>query len=226
MAKVSLVLEFNNRVMTIPFKDISLLDEFTVSCSDKDELTNKLKDVYDITITGNIYKADIQYIVNNRKVFYLPIKYSEDDFEIEDLISVYKKYYEDDHTRIKTTEGGIKYVKHDTINAYLHGKEITNTEIDHVVNSFFKGSYKKYRDAYFTLKRYGYKVKCKSHLEKIDLSKYDTEDTYFQSLLRAAEMGMEDKAIEELSLQDIEDIINNFPGLFDGAKDENKRGRR
>ena len=75
MAKVSLVLEFNNRVMTIPFKDISLLDEFTVSCSDKDELTNKLKDVYDITITGNIYKADIQYILNftrngNARQFY------------------------------------------------------------------------------------------------------------------------------------------------------------
>ena len=220
MASVSLVLEFDDRVIAIPFRGLEKLDRFTIGYDNKVELFNSLTKLLDFRFkrerVNNIY---IQYIVKDKKISILPVKYSQDDFDIDDLKNVYKEYYKDDHTRIKSTTNGIRHVKHETILNYLYnGLEVTNMDIDKAVDSFLKGGYKKYRAAYFTLKKHGYKVKCREMDDEINISKYDSEDAYFQSLLRTTTMDKEDEVIEELSLHDIDDRKTDFPNLFDGTK--------
>jgi len=224
MAKFNLIVEFSNRVISIPFKSISSLDNFTVNYDSYKELGDTLSKL--LNFSKNINDIYIQNIVSDRKIIRLPIKYSMDDFDVDDVKTVYKQYYKDNHQRIKTTKDGIKNVKHDTILDFIYNVcDITDMDIDKAVDSYFKGSYKKYRDAYFTVKRYGYKVKNRvySDQEKIDLSKYSSEDEYFQSLMRAASLGKEDEATEELSLQDMNDIKKDFKDLFDGVKSEDKK---
>lgn len=220
MSDFRLVLEFKGRIIAIPFKKIENLDAFTINYDNKKELAEAIKRILGINIKGIIYEIYIQKVVDDKKLRILPVKYSSDDFDIDDLVNVYKQYYKDDHTRIKTTEGGIKFVKHDTITNFLHNvRDVTNMDIDKAVDSFFKGSYSKYRDAYFIVKRYGYKVKLDSQ-KNAKLSDYYSEDEYFQFLQRLASLDNDkrDKVIEELSLYDLEDLEKVIPGYFDGTK--------
>ena len=220
MSDFRLVLEFKGRVIAIPFKKIENLDAFTVTYDSKKELAEAIKRILGINIKGMIYEIYIQKVVDDKKLRILPVKYSSDDFDIDDLVNVYKQYYKDDHTRIKTTEGGIKFVKHETIADFMHNvRDVTNMDIDKAVNSFFKGSYRKYRDAYFTVKRCGYKVKLNAQ-NNAKLSDYHSEDEYFQFLQRLSSLSNDkrDKVIEELSLYDLEDLEKVVPGFFDGTE--------
>ena len=224
MADISLVIEYNSGPIIIPFREILGLDNFTVNYDNKEELADALKQILGLKINETVNGAYIQYIVKG-KVSILPIKYSSDDFDLNDLVEVYKNYYKDDHMRIRTTEDGIKFVKHDTISDFMHNvRDVNNIDIDKAVTSFFSGSYKKYRDAYFTVKKYGYKVKLREFSKDTNLSKYDVEDEYFQSLKREASLGRKshDRVLEELSLRDIEDLKKEFPGLFDGTQKKEK----
>ncbi len=220
MSDFRLILKFKGRVIAIPFKKIENLDAFTVNYDNKKELAEAIKRILGININGMVYDVYIQQVINDKKLSILPVKYSSDDFDIDDLVNVYKQYYKDDHMRIKTTDGGIKFVKHDTINNFLHNvRDVTNMDIDKAVNSFFKGNYRKYRDAYFTVKSYGYIVRLNSQ-KSIDISDYHNEDEYFQFLQRIASLSDEkrDRVIEELSLYDLEDLEKMIPGFFDGTK--------
>lgn len=233
MGVVNLVIKYNKGIISIPFKDIISLDEFTVGYDNPLELLNALNRLLNLDIkNGQLIEIYVDYLYNNKRKR-LPVKYSVDNYDIEDLKIMYAKYYKDNHVRILAYNEGIRYVKHDKIINYnLRCDDITDRDIDLAVIAYFeKAGYKKYRDAYFRLKEAGYKVrinKLVSEVDRTNLAKYQTDDEYLSYLMRYASIGdrEHDKVIEELSYYDSDDIrmdMNNGEyGLFDGINHSTK----
>lgn len=236
MADVYLDIEYREGVISIPFIDLQKADQFTRGFNSYPELYEALNKLLHINIKWDkVFDINIRYEYINRHnqkvVSRLPIRLSSDDYDIEDLKEVYAKYYKDDHSRILFTTGGIKHVAHDTIKDFLTNvKDITDRDIDLAVNSYFMhGSYKKYRDAYFAVNFAGYDVK-ESEKEKedkknINLGEYSSRDEFLDYLIRYSLIGEDerDKAIEILSLYDLDDLSSEFANLFDGLKNKDEK---
>ena len=170
MGKVSLVINDNGRIISIPFKDINSLDEFTVYYDNYLELVASLNELLDLGIEDIIntnvrcsyrYKTrSYKYLQDNLYAYVdLPIKYRIDNFNFNSVRDMYAKFYKDDHERIMMVKDGIRNVSTNAIKSYLAGNDISDRDIDIVVKAYFNGSYKKYRNAYYLLTRMGYKVK-------------------------------------------------------------------
>lgn len=230
MNRVSLNIIYENRVLSIPFKDLKSLDMFTINYNSYIELFNVLNKILDLKLDVNKFKdVYISYSYKRRNgkmaTCELPIRLSMDDYDIDDLKKVYADYYKDNHMRILATRDGIRHVKHDAIRTFnARSRDVTDSDIDSAVNSYFDGSYKKYRDAYFTVVKSGYTVKNNEYFDKdnrTDLSKYQTDNEYFNYLRRYANTSDEghDKAIEILSGYDVDELKRNgMNGLFDNEE--------
>lgn len=237
MDMIRLTIKDKDRVLSIPFKSIIDVDNFTILFDNYLELVATLNKILNLKIR-NVEMVDIyityaykKHSSDLLKTQYLPIKYSHDNYDIQDLERVYADYYKDDYTRIKTTREGIYNVKHEAIFSYISGDSslITDNDIDMAVKAYFSNySYKKYRDAYFRVTDIGYKVKINKmdiNAKKIDrtnLSKYDMSSTYFNNLANYASIGENEHArvMDELAGYTFEELnhdLNNLDyTLFDG----------
>lgn len=224
MNKVSLNIVYDNGVIEIPFKSIKSIDMFTIMFNNNKDLYEKLKEILNLNIEWDkireiyiSYEYDSRYNSDYIVVEELPLRFSQDDYDIEDLKKVYSQYYKDNYMRILATKNGIRHVNHDKIRKFTAKSDnVSDNDIDMAVNAYFKGdSYKKYRDAYYLLIKHGYSVKKnidKQH--RTNLGEFMTDNEYFEYLRSYATKGDNeyDRVIEKLSYED----IDSTKGLFDG----------
>ena len=235
MDKVILNVAYRNGIkINIPFKKMILLDEFTELFDNTIELGNKLIRILGLDILENsvlggcviYYKEDRE---NEEKIEIVkPIKYSSDEYKLDDVKDAYCKFFMDDRNRIKRKEYGLCYVGHNAINNFVNGvsNSITDFDIRRAVDSYFENSYLKHRDAYFTLKKEDYitskNVKETKSFERKDLNSFDVSFEYFKYLKDYANLGEEEyaKAMDILSGYDMDEISRNMfngkYGIFDG----------
>lgn len=236
MDKVVLNVIYRNGItIKIPFEKLPVLDEFTGLFDNTLELGNKLIRILDLDILENsvlggyvtYYKEDQEKtrVVEIDK----PIKYSSDEYKLDDLKDMYCQFFIDDRNRIKKKEYGLCNVKHNAIKNFVDGvnNSIGDFDIRRAVDSYFKNGYLKRRDAYFNLKKEEYlvskKQKERKELEGKNLNSFNTNDEYFKYLKEYANLGEEEyaKAMDILSGYDIDEIkrgiFNSKYGVFDGA---------
>jgi len=229
---------YDNMIVSIPFKSILNIDEFTKRFAHPLEICTCINRLYDLGIDKK-YFVDTNISYDHRKrdgsiaSRELPVVFYSDNYDFDSVKDMYVQFFKDDRTRLREWKYGVRNVKkHRLLDDYVFGRSdrISDSEIESVIDAYFSGSsYLKYRDAYFSLIENGYDVIInENNLDEIkpllrtDLSYYDSEDTYFQSLINMSKLGEDeaDKVIEILSLHDLEEIKKGIDGsrgtLFDG----------
>lgn len=201
-----LVVVYNERVISIPFKNIALIDEFTIGYSDMQDIGKTLNEILDLRIEKPYVKK--LYIVkttkkdDNEKEYtqYLPIKYKYDNFDSDSVKHAYIDYL------IKNRE--VLYKKNTSLNIvvinYLNKYNkiyIDDQDISIIASAYLGNNYNRYRSAYFMLISIGYKIKnsqekinFNTNIDRTDLTKYNTEDEYFEYLKEYSTIGEEEKA--------------------------------
>lgn len=237
MKNIKLNVIYDNMIVSIPFKNIKMLDCFTMRFLNPLEICACINRLYDLEIDKTQFMGvTISYDKDkNGNIAYveLPVKLYSDNYDLESVRTMYTQFFKDDRKRIKEWKYGIRNVKkHKALDDYVFGRndKISDTEIENAVYAYFEGSsYLKYRNAYFNLIENGYNVLINEDdfldikpIRKTDLGLYNIEDTYFQSLINMSKLGEEeaDKVIELLSLHDLDEIKRNIVSsehsLFDG----------
>ena len=233
MKKINLVVCNKLIYVSISFDDLKQIDDYTRIYDNSQMLLKGINEIFNLNIDEmDSCKVFIEYIYIGksgnevRKV--LPVRYSLNNYNFDSLRDTYAKYYKDNHKRIMTTVDGIKHMNYLPIKDYINGIcDISDKDIDFAVNSYLDGSYKRCRDAYFTLVNGGYKV----HSDRVnsgivcsnrsDLNNYvavDEEGSYLKTIADMEE-SYHDKIMDELS-DNIEKtkkrFNNNGVSLFDG----------
>lgn len=224
--------------IAIPFRNLLEVDNYMVRFENVSELLQKIgkivkKDLSSLRVIDSYIEYNYDYRTTGGNVDLngkLPIKYKGDNYDDDSLIKGFVEYLKGDYQRIK--QFNIKFIKVPAIESYIRGNgTLTDEDIDMAVNAYFKdGNYKKRREVYFKLKRFGKKVKInKYHENKVsgngDLSKFEINDEYLSSLADYARKGEEEyqNVMEIISLYDIDDLNkkmkNPYYGVVDGMAD-------
>ena len=222
--------------MAIPFRSLLEVDNYMIRFEDINEFIQKISKIINRNLSS--LRVVDSYLEYNYKTSNggknlkgrLPIKYNDDNYDDDNLITVFAEYLKGDYQRIK--QFNIKFVRVPAIENYIRGNGIlTDEDIDMAVNAYFKdGNYKKRREVYFKLKRFGKKIRINKYREdKVsgngDLSKFEINDEYLSSLADYARKGEEEyqNVMEIISLYDIDDISkkmkNPHYGVIDGMTD-------
>lgn len=184
------------------------IDEFTSNFVNEEDILNYLEEekgrkVSSIKINYQYEKQNVQTKKN------LPILYNTDLFiesSVEDLFLKYLKSNKKEQRKfIAMLYPVINDGNHDNLLEEVK-KELT-TEVE----KYFKNaSYRKYRDAYFTLKNSGIKVRCKASKEKeIKKEKQDMEKhlSNFYSDFEDINHALETKDMDEVfAVCDLDDL--------------------
>ncbi len=222
MDEVYLVIEHSKGVIKIPFKEIKDIDTFTMLFDNELELfaflSNRLNFDIPTSQLDDIYVSYSYQSKTDDKTRWrsIPVKYSTDDYDLDDVEAMYAKYYQDNHTRILANTDELRHLNSDYIANYdIEKDNITDNIIALLVKAYFKDkSYMKRRTAYFRLKETGYHVKMRKKETVVSpyhaqVFPYDVSDEYKDTI--------NDRMLEELSLHDIEELQRNSnPSLFDG----------
>ena len=224
--------------IAIPFKNLLEVDSYTIRFENILELLKKIgkivkKDLSSLRVIDSYLEYNYNYRTTRENVDLngkLPIKYKDDNYDADNLITGFAEYLKGDYQRIK--QFNIKFVRVPAIENYIRGNGIlTDEDIDMAVNAYFKdGNYKKRREVYFKLKNFGKKIIINKYREdKVsgngDLSKFEINDEYLSSLADYARKGEEEyqNVMEIISLYDIDDISkkmkNPHYGVIDGMAD-------
>lgn len=207
-------------IVSIPFPNIKSCDEFTVGYQNNIELANTLARILNFNIGDKkIVDVYLEYSYQSRMsdriiTKQLPVKYSCDNFDFDDLRLVFAKFYQDDRDRI-FEEDGIRNVQSSVMRDYINKRTttITDTSIQITVNSYLKNNYKANRDAYFLLKQNGYSVKInevfvENYQTPNGLGPIDMKSGYFNYLKKYASQGQEEMAevMDEIQRYDVEEL--------------------
>lgn len=232
-----LQLEYDNTIISIPFGKLKDIDNYTMQFSDRMVFLDRIISCLGLNINKNyisrIYlvdeeNKDLEFDYDSNKC--LPIRYNKDNYNVDSLRDNFILYLQQDHSRIRRYD--LFYAKFSGMMGFKAGeRDISDEEIKGIVYSYFKEHYKGIRKIYFDIKD-DYKIKIDNfklkdkEIKRDDLSKLESrEDDYLQYLIELASRSDDDRlrAIEELSLMDIEELnkrlSGNSYGVIDGISD-------
>ena len=229
--KVFLNIDTKRGMVVIPFDSLKKLDLFTIGYDNELQLINslskileldlKIEDVLNIYISGKRFEHTRNSSLNC-------IKYSSDNYNIDSLGDMLSLYLKQDHRRIRYCD--VRFVKIDSMIRFNAGYQISDKDIDFAVKVFLnnkeKDNYKKQRDMYFLVKKFG-NVKSdklsRGERDRLSLSEMNAQgDSFVQYLVELAGRDNDKlvKALDELSKVDLEDISRLMDGKnyapFDG----------
>ena len=231
----TLIIDCDQGRINIPFPNIKFLDEFTMLFDNGQQLFSFLNRALKIDVDReNLFGMHIQHTFTRKNEEHtkvtekLDLKYASDNYDKDSVFNTYTKFLCDDKKRI-LEEQGFRNVAHIKIVGFVKfNAELSDRDVYLAARAYFnaKSNYRVYRDAYFTLKRAGYKVKINQVKEwsydKTNLNNYNVNDEYLESLVNGVRLGYVDidEAMEELSEMDLEELKrklqNSKYGLFDG----------
>ena len=230
-----LELEYDNKVISIPFGKLKDIDKYTMKYKDRKVFLNKLISILELDI--DIDFVNRMYLVKEEDRLCefdyetcLPIRYSNDNYDIDSLRDNFISYLQQDHSRIRMFD--VIYVKLPWMMDFRDGKkDISNDEIKLAVNTYFKDNYKGIRKVYFDIKdeckiKKGKFELSDKKIEREELSKLESnKDDYLQYLIELSSRSDEDRlrATYELSLMPMEDLVRIMSrgsgGVLDGLSD-------
>lgn len=227
--RVMLNIKTKNGDYVIPFLDLKKLDGFTAGFGNETEMIDvlnrildlsiEMEDVISINISSDRYKEREGSSLSC-------IKYSNDNWNIDSLRDVFSLYLRQNHKRIRNCD--VRHVNTDSMLRFQAGMPISDKGIELAVKVFLNMDYKKQRDTYFMIRDFG-NIRIDKSIREIEDTKKNNlsssesyNDEFIQYLIELAGRGEEylDKAMEELSRVDLEDISRTLEkgglGIFDG----------
>ena len=244
MKSIKLVVAYNNRVISIPFKNVALIDEFTTYYDNNTDIGIALNEILDLKLKDTTVKSIYICKTKEKKVGdkeyneYLPIKYSTDNFEYDSVLNNYIDYLKKNTQILQQKNTPLNIIMNNYMKKYskiyLTETDIERIAILYLKNSSTSYSYERCRSAYFTLLKANYKIKTKKEtkynpLNRTDLTKYNSEDEFFEYLIHYSTINEETKAhamdlLASVPLEEIEKNIHNHDyGLFDNRHINHKR---
>lgn len=240
--EIYLFIETSVGNLAIPFKRLRNLDELTVRYKDNHDLVFNLMNALGIQIDESLIRDVYVYYHYSKKdketgkidegSYQLPIKYSEDNYDLDSVEYMYGKYLIDDKSRIKKSK--VKYVSYEPLQNFIkNNKPISDSDIVFSAHLYLLSDYRKNRDIYFMLKYVGYKVKIKkvkprkAVLGDRSINGLSSSNDYFANLIARVKNNPEeyDKVMEEIAGYDLEDISKLIDGeskIVDGIIDSSK----
>ena len=173
---IYLVLEFDNNLINIPFRNLEYVDSFTEMYDNPLDLVAVLNKYLELGIPKeeilDAYLATNLYNINDDDQQYkdrsLAIKYNYNRFNKDDLLLKLINYLKSDLTHLHDFSG-----MENILNNYRKKKNltsnITDKEIEAISNIYLNDSYKRRKECYFKLKDKGIKIKVDEY--KIDYHK-------------------------------------------------------
>lgn len=230
-----LELEYDGKIISIPFGKLKDIDKYTMNYKDRKVFLTKLISILgldiDIDFVNRVYLVkETDRIDEFDYETCLPIRYSEDNYDIDSLRENFIWYLQQDHRRLRAFD--IIYVKLPWIVDFKDGKkDISNDEIKLTVNTYFRDNYSGIRKIYFDIKnecdikKDNFQLSNKK-IDREELSNLESnEDDYLQYLIELSSRSEEDRlrAISELSLMDMEELVVKLSsktyGVLDGVSD-------
>lgn len=224
-------------VISIPFLCIEEVDDFTIGYKNLGELVTILIKILKLQI--DLYDVDDAYLTydkynRGRDDKCLPIKYTNDNFNVDSLENFFCTFLEKEPKRI--WDSGVRYVKTSGMLEFISTGKITAFEIRNAVKAYFNGDggYRKKRDIYFYFKKkYGLNLDIKKDrvlydddTRKKDLSVYDVEDDgYVSNIIDLYKRGIYtfDEAMEKIGLADLSELRKLLKdggyGIIDGVSE-------
>lgn len=244
MKNIKLVVTYGERVITIPFKNIALIDEFTTFYDNNQDIGIALNEILNLQLKNTEVKKI--YISKTKEkdesspeyTEYLPVKYSFDNYDVKSVVGHYIDYIIKHQSLLYIKDSNLNRVvinymrKYNKIN--LTDYDIERITLLYLSNGNGNYNYERIRAAYFTLIKNGYQIKKETNKEKsiinrTDLTKYNSEDDFFEYLIYYSTISEEAKAkaIDQMASESIEDIDKKMHnanyGLFDTKEIKTKR---
>lgn len=219
----------------VPFRNLEMLDDFTIRYKNREELLKGLLPMLNLSVDIKRIKEIYVYYEYTRgdrlRRKNSVVKYNGDNFDKKRLIDALKEFLKHDHDMIRYC--GVRKIRSNGVQSFISGeRDIEDYEIDFAVDKYFEGaSYGVYRKVYFFLKTHHVKVNINKVVRDSDetvdrsLSKFHSDDDYVGPLLKLAKNSDDyDKIFDELSRIDLEDLktllTNPHFGLFDGVNND------
>lgn len=199
MNPVYLVLEFDTRIIYLPFKDLEIVDCFTVMYDNPLELVASFNQLLELNIPNteilDAYLSEsIDKINDDMQEFdkrYLAIKYRNDNFDKESIKIVLANYLKESIKRIDEYNGFSQ-----VLNNYCRKKDgkytnLTDKDIEYVAKRYLGNNYKRYKECFFKLK--DKKRNIKINEIKIDYTKIkELEEAEKMTLIVGTDMSIDE----------------------------------
>ena len=223
MGEYKLVICFSNRIISIPFPSIENLDGYTAMYDNMDELGEAIIKLLNLEIDNpKVIKCYVTFDRQGKQTE-LPVKYSGDNFELEDVQDKFATYFDQNPDIINEDEGLRRVVSN--FLRKVNRNNLLRADVLRITKSYIN-TYRRSRDIYFKLRDKGYRFNItKPNIVdsgRSDLNKYTASDSHMDSLLGYGLKGSKehDRAMEELSFYDIDELNSSFRDneetLFDG----------
>lgn len=166
MEEMYLVLEYEHRLVYLPFRKLEYVDAFTCGYEDRVELCDTInrylelgiprEEILDAYLSENIYKTGDDNQEYEKR--YLAIQYKHDNYDVEDLknkLASFMKYKKDKVFIFS----GLKQVVKNYKNKYRGDKTLLDVDYDKIARAYLGVDYKRQKECYFKLKDMGYKIR-------------------------------------------------------------------
>lgn len=165
-AEVYLVLEYENRVIYIPFRKLEYVDAFTCGYENPQELCKVINDYLELGIPDD-EMLDAYLSENISKVYddsqenydrHLAIQYSRHIFDYNELIYKLGNVIKHDTGRIRRFSG-LQNVIDNYTKKNCKNRPLLDSDPEKIVKDYFKDNYKRKKASYFILSDMGYKFR-------------------------------------------------------------------
>lgn len=167
---IYLVLEFDNELINIPFKDLASVDEFTQIFDNPLELVAAMDDYLELDIPReeilDAYLASSLYNIKDDGQEFrdrsLAIKYNRDRFDRKDLQIKLVSYLNGNLKRLKEFSGMEQILANYRKKRSLNG-EVMAREIEALCAIYLERNYKRQKECFFKLRDKGVKTKVNEY---------------------------------------------------------------
>ena len=199
MKEVYLVIEYEDRLYYLPFKDLVSVDEFTVCFDNLLELAASINDylgldydngkILDVYLSESIDKIDNDNQAYNKR--YLAVKYKRDNFIRSEIEKVFIKYLKGQISNINDYSR-LKMVFDNYYNKYIKDKKnyLEDKDRERIALLYLGDKYQRYKEVFFKLRDKGYKMKINEI--KHDYTKkeqYEEDDKMLLTMFTGMNLG-------------------------------------
>ncbi len=184
--EVYLVIEYENQIIYLPFKDLASVDGFTVCFDNLLELAASINDYLSLNIPNekilDVYLSeDIDKICDDNQAYnkrYLAVKYSRDNFITKDLERTFINYLKNGISHIND-HSGLKIVFDNYCKKHVNDKKayLEDRDIERIALLYLGDNYKRHKETFFKLRDKGYKIKInETRRDYTKVSEYEEDD--------------------------------------------------
>ena len=181
---IYLVLEYENRLVYIPFKDLACIDEFTTRFDNPLELCAIINDYLDLDIPRSemldaYLSEDINNIYDDMQEYnkrYLAIKYKRDNYDNLDLGIKFTNFIRFNIEKANLFIGLDKVIDHYK-EKYCKYRKLMDKDISKIALAYLGSDYKRRKECYYKLKDLGYRTKTNEfHIDYAETSIKELEE--------------------------------------------------